>query len=421
MTEENPPAGPGNLKIWQIILVAIAAIAFTALWLETYLFLDRLLWMNDFVLANRWTIPAGIIFFSLLVGLSQKYLQAPNVISGGFTESMQGEGSDSGYRTFPGTLLTSFLSLFSGASIGPEGSIAFLIKELSAFIREKLAISKDSALGFDVAALASAYNGILGSPLFTAVFATEFNIGKKDALTFLTWNMVAGVIGFLFYTLLGLQSFARFLLFPPIGEITLSYILYAIVLGILGAFVAVLMGLVMKGVGTAVEKAFKGTIMTRILCAGIIIAVVCYFIPDLMFSGETTIHAIIQNPAQVGIMMLLFMAVLKVLLLAVSFKSGYLGGPIFPTVFTCTMIGLALSLVFPGVPVGIFVLCILAAVITLALGAPLTAILLVAVMGAANQNMTVLVVISSAVALIIGVEIRQMQEKPAAGAAELPP
>ena len=212
---------------------------------------------------------------------------------------------------FLGTLLTSFFSLFSGASIGPEGSIAFLIKEISAFIREKLAIPKDSALGFDVAALASAYNGILGSPLFTAVFATEFNIGKKDALTFLTWNMVAGVIGFLFYTLLGLQSFASFLLFPSIGEITLSYILYAIVLGILGAFVAVLMGLAMKGIGTAVEKAFGDNIMTRILCAGIIIAVVCYFIPDLMFSGETTIHAIIQNPAQIGIMMLLFMAVVK--------------------------------------------------------------------------------------------------------------
>lgn len=420
MTDETPPARQSNQKLWQIILIAIVAIAFTALWLETYMVLDRVLWMNDFVLANRWTIPVGVIFFSLLVGLSQKYLQAPNVISGGFAESMQGEGSQGDYRTFPGTLLTSFFSLFSGASIGPEGSIAFLIMEISAFIREKLAISKDSALGFDVAALASAYNGILGSPLFTAVFATEFNIGKKDALTFLTWNMIAGVIGFLFYTLLGLQSFARFLLFPLIEKITLSYILYAIVLGIVGAFIALLMGLAMKGVGSAVEKAFKDNIMTRILCGGIIIAVVCYFIPDLMFSGETTIHAIIQNPAQIGIMMLLSMAVLKVLLLAVSFKSGYLGGPIFPTVFTCTMIGLALSLVFPGVPVGIFVLCILAAVITLALGAPLTAILLVAVMGAANQNMTVLVVISSAVALIIGVEVRQIQEKRAAGESELP-
>jgi H+/Cl- antiporter ClcA len=137
-----------------------------------------------------------------------------------------------------------------------------------------------------------------------------------------------------------------------------------------------------------------------------------------MFSGETTIHAIMDNPAQTGIAMLLFMAVLKVFLLALSFKSGYLGGPIFPTVFSCAMIGLALSLVFPGIPAGIFVLCILGAVVTLALGAPLTAILLAVVMSASDQNMTILIIISSVVALVIGIEVRQLRENQAAGLAK---
>jgi H+/Cl- antiporter ClcA len=414
MSDETPPPRHIDQKIWQIILIAIIAIAFTAIWLETYLVIQDVLWMNDFVLANRWTIPAGVILFSLLVGLSEKYLHAPDVISGGFTDSMQGEGAHSDYLTFPGTLLSSFFSLFSGASVGPEGSIAFLIKEISAFVREKLAISKDSALGFDIAALSSAYNGIIGSPLFTAVFATELNIGKKDALTFLAWNLIAGVIGFFFFSLLGLMSFASFLQFPPIEGVTLAYVLIAIVLGFLGAGIAMLMGLAMKGIGTMVEKTFRGKIITRVVCAGIIIGTVCYFIPDLMFSGETTIHGIIQNAAETGILMLLFMAVMKIGLLALSFKSGYLGGPIFPTIFICTMIGLALNLLFPGVPVGIFVLCTMAAVVTLALGAPLTAILLVIVICPANQNMAALFVVSSAVALIIGILMRQMREKRAA-------
>ena len=71
--------------------------------------------------------------------------------------------------------------------------------EISAWVRKKLKIINDAALGFDVAALASAYNGIIGSPVFTAVFATEFNVGKKDALTFLAWNLLAGVIGYLIF------------------------------------------------------------------------------------------------------------------------------------------------------------------------------------------------------------------------------
>ena len=417
--DETSPVQTINPKIWQIIFIAIIAIVFTSVWLETYIYLNAVIWMNDYVQANPWTIIVGVLVFSLLVGLCEKYLHAPNVIHGGFTDSMKGEGHEGNYKTFPGTLLSSFFSLFSGASVGPEGPLAFLIMEISAWIREKLAISKDTALGFDVAALSSAYNGIIGSPLFSAVFATEFNVGKKDALTFLAWNLIAGVIGFFIFSLLGLHSFAGFLIFPAIPEITLPYVIYAIVLGILGALVAIFMGIVMKGMGIAMEKAFKDKIITRILFAGVIIAGVCYFIPELMFSGETTIHAIVENPAEFGILMLLLMAVLKIMLLALSFKSGFLGGPIFPTLFACTMIGLALSLVFPTVPVGIFVLCTMAAVVTLALGAPLTAILLVIVIGSANPNMSALLVLSSVVALILGITVRQMREKRVAGKSEL--
>jgi hypothetical protein len=113
---------------------------------------------------------------------------------------------------------------------------------------------QDTSFGFDVAALSSACNGIIGSSLFTAVFATEFNVGKKDALTFLVWNLIAGVIGFFIFSLLGLHSFAGFLTFPAIPEITLPYVLYAIVLGILGALVAMFMGVVMNGMGVAMER-----------------------------------------------------------------------------------------------------------------------------------------------------------------------
>ena len=133
MTDEKASNQNIHPKIWQIILIAFIAIGFTAIWLETYTYLNELLWMNDFVKANRWTIPAGIIFFSLLVGLCQKYLRAPNVIHGGFTDSMKGEGTHGDYTTFPGTLLSSFFSLFSGASVGPEGPLAFLIMEISAY------------------------------------------------------------------------------------------------------------------------------------------------------------------------------------------------------------------------------------------------------------------------------------------------
>jgi H+/Cl- antiporter ClcA len=149
------------------------------------------------------------------------------------------------------------------------------------------------------------------------------------------------------------------------------------------------------------EKSFHDKPVQRILAAGIVIATIGYYFPDLLFSGEKQINSIIQNPSELGITMLLLTAVLKILLLSLSLKSGYLGGPIFPILFSSTMIALALNLAFPSVPLSILVMCIETAAITLALGAPLTAILLVAVIGTANPYMLSLLTLSAVTAMIL--------------------
>lgn len=403
-------------KIWHIFLIAIIAIAFTAGFMELYGYLNEILWFhNDFVTRNRWTIPAGVLFFSLIVGLCQKYLRAPTVITGGFVESMKGTGEKSDYRTFPGAFISSLASLLSGASIGPEGTIAIMVEDIATGLRDRWKIasrSADTALGFDVAALASAFNGIVGSVIFTGIFATEFQVGgKKNALKFLIWNLLAGTIGFLFYSLLGLEAFAQLIPFTPISEMTLGVIVVAILLGVVGSLLALSAGFSMQLSGKIMGEAFGEKVILRCLAAGLVIGVVCYFIPALMFSGEEQIHTIIAESAQIGIGMLLFMAVLKILLLGLSFKSGYIGGPIFPVLFASTMVGLALSLLFPGIPVGVFVMCIEAAAISLALGAPLTAILLVAIVGTANSYMITLLVVSSVTAMLIAAAFKQRKAK----------
>lgn len=431
VTPEPPSLGASEVpsvrgttsRIWHVIFIAFIAIAFTAVYMSSYLWLNDVIWFkNDFVINNPWTIPAGVLFFSLLVGLCQKYLHAPTVIHGGFVESIKGGGERANYRTFPGALLSSFFSLLSGASVGPEGTISILVGDIAAFFREKLRIAMDSpdeAFGFDVAALASAFNGIVGSVLFTGVFATEFQVGgKKDALRFLTWNLLAGAIGYLFYVSLGLSSFAQMIPFTPITDLKLVYIAYAIMLGVLGALLAVFSGISMQAMGKIMER-FQNRIMLRILAAGVVIAAIGYFIPLLLFSGEVQIHTIIADPARIGIAMLLLMAVLKILLLALSFKSGYIGGPIFPILFSSTMIALALNLAFPGVPLSILVLCIESAAITLALGAPLTAILLVAIVGSASQYEIALLVLSAVTAMIIALAFTQVRER--RGAKRAPP
>jgi H+/Cl- antiporter ClcA len=161
-------------------------------------------------------------------------------------DSLKGSGEKADYRTFPGELLSSLFSLLSGASIGPEGTVVVIIGDISCFIREKWNIANESlneALGFDVAALASAFNGIIGNVLFTGIFATEFQVGGKNhAFRFLIWNLLAGAIGFIFYTSLGIHSFAEMIPFPSITDLKIAYVVYAVILGVVGALLAVFAG-----------------------------------------------------------------------------------------------------------------------------------------------------------------------------------
>ncbi len=403
-------------RLLHIILIALIAIAFTTIFLIVYSLLNNVIWFdNDFIATNRWMIPVLVLAFSLAVGLCQKYLNAPTAIEGSMVDTLKGNGEKADYRTFPGALLSSLFSLLSGASIGPEGTIVLLVGDTSSFVRDKLKIAGESAdecLGFDIAALASAFNGIIGNALFTGIFATEFQVGgKTNAFRFLIWNLLAGAIGFIFYTSLGIPSFAQMIPFPSIAELRFMYVVYAIILGVLGALLAVFTGLSMQKIGIIMEKRFHDKPVQRILAAGIVIAAIGYFFPNLLFSGEKQIHTIIQNPPEIGIAMLLLMAVLKILLLALSLKSGYLGGPIFPILFSATMVGLALNLAFPGVPPSILVMCTETATMTLALGAPLTAILLVAVVGTANPNMLSLLVLSAVTAMILSLVFKKKKEQ----------
>src|SRR5436305_6285739 len=241
-------------RFYMVILFALVSIVLTAVRLGIYEFLNKAIWSNDFVTSHKWINPVGVLFFSLLVGLAQKYLRAPTVIHGGAAESLKGGGEGPDYTTFPGALLSSYFSLFSGASVGPEGPLGILVQDIAAWMGEKLKVAKEHRVGLTVASMASAYNGIIGSPLFTAVLSTEFQVGGKElGFAFLAWNLLAGVIGYLFFTLLKLPVFAHYLPFTPISTLTFPYAIYAVLLGLVGTlltlFIAMCFQVFAKGMG----------------------------------------------------------------------------------------------------------------------------------------------------------------------------
>jgi H+/Cl- antiporter ClcA len=420
VTALGVPLGEREPRLRPIVIIALITAAFGIVWFASLSILNAAFWKNDFVAANRWTIPVLILLFSLLVGLCGKYLRAPNMIRGGMQEALK-RGAPLDYSAFPGALLTSFFSLLSGASVGPEGPLTTLVIFITGWVGTKLKLAENTMVGFILAGLASAFNGLIGNPLFTAILATELQEGDKEgALQFLTWNLVAGAIGYIFFALIGFPAFAASIPFTPVDVLTIEYALLAIVLGIIGALVALFIGISFQVLGKATDRLFKDRFVVRVMSAGVIVAIVGYFLPELMFSGESQIHPIIANPAAYGVLLLLAFAILKVLLLALSFKSGYLGGPIFPTLFASTMIALAMSLLFPGVPLALLFTCIVTATVALVLRAPLASILLIVTVTTTNLYELGYISLATATALIIGGVVTQFVAKRAARQAASP-
>jgi H+/Cl- antiporter ClcA len=404
--EQQPPSVEGAQaadlrppRIRHVLLIAIIVGLFAVAWLIAYSRLSKLIWENSFVEGNRWTIPVLVLFISLLVGLAGKYMHAPNVIEGDAGDTLKA-GDVSTYRHFWGTLVSSFLSLVSGASVGPEGALGFLAVQVSEWLASKFKFTKEGALGVGMAGMASAYNGIIGNPMFSTLLATEGGGGGKG-FGFVGTNLAAGAVGYLVFSLLNIPAFAGMLTVGAPASISVGSALLAAALGLLGALLAVYTAVAVMGAGRVLGALGDQPIL-RIMVAAVLIAAAGYLVPETLFSGESVIHGIMASPATYGVGMLVVLALLKPLLLGISLKSGYLGGPMFPALFTAVMAGLAISLVAPAWPISILVPCLQVAVVTLLLRAPLTAILLVGVVTGANGDQLGLITISAATSLGIG-------------------
>lgn len=125
------------------------------------------------------------------------------------------------------------------------------------------------------------------------------------------------------------------------------------------------------------------------------------FAPILLFSGETQIQEVAADPDRYGPWLLLAMAIVKLALLAVAFKSGFLGGPTFPAIFASVCVALAVTLLFPSVTESVVIGGVMAGFLMVLFRAPFMVILLTSVLLQADPQLLALVVLAVAVVMIV--------------------
>ncbi len=369
-------------------------------WFVLYQALNKLIWENGFVTDNAWVFPVICLPFSLLVGLLVKYAKAPSNLDGSLLDSLTGDVMALKWKDLPQTVATSLASLFSGAVLGPEGAIGNIAGKIAALYCDLLHIPADRRPKLVFASVSSGYNGLLENPIFAAVLGTEVAETRRQGLSTLPASLIGGAVGYGIFLVLGETGFLGFLQLPPVGDYVWWYALLMVPLALVGLILALFTAAFMRAM-TAFFGRFKERVVLRALVAGVIFSVVGVFAPVMMFAGETQVQTVVKDAAGYGVALLLVMAVAKLALLSVGFRSGFLGGPTFPLIFASTCVALAINLAFPGVPVAIFVAGIMAGAVYVLFRTPLMVVLLTGFMLDEGATMMALIVIAIATVMIV--------------------
>jgi H+/Cl- antiporter ClcA len=314
-------------------------------------------------------------------------------------------------RKVPSIMLQAFISLWSGAAVGPEGPLTFLTGGLGTYFSERLKLNKDDVQVLVYSSIAGAFGGFFGSPIIGAVGAIEYMfIRELDLYRHLIPGLLAAAVGFGVYSTILQDSFLGIFSFPDYPSPHLVDLWWALLVGIIAGFVGIMFKLIFGIVHRVFARMTKRPV-GRAIIGGVIIGLIGSFLPLTLYSGQDQLLQIIHNPASFGIGLLLLMVVIKALLTSTSFATGFEGGPIFPLFFIGGALGLAVSKGLTFIPEGVAVTVGMAGVACAVFPLPLTIALLLGLMGGQTDLLPV-IVIGAVIGFIVSKAITPLLPKP---------
>lgn len=304
-------------------------------------------------LDGEWWMPAILSLAGLVVGLSRKLLHTPTTVSM-FAELDEGRVEPTHVA---GVVVTGFVSLASGASLGPEAPLASLGGGLGTKVAERQ--GRDARVEM-FAGMSAAFGGLLGLPLFATSLALELEHPHRvDYYRLILPGLLASAVGtgvfltFTDHTFLGLFDLG------PV-EFRWWHLAVAVPLGALGALLAILCAFTFGLMRKLVAPLAAHTVLLPVL-GGAIMGLVALVFPLTLFSGEHEFSIALTDAEELGGWLLLAVALAKLVTLATAMSTGFVGGPIFPMLFAGGTVGLWVHSVFPSVPTAVAVSCVMAA------------------------------------------------------------
>jgi H+/Cl- antiporter ClcA len=341
--------------------------------------------------------------------------------SGIFAEMMQefGKTGRFNYRHAPGIVITALVSLVAGGSLGPEAPLADACGSLGTLTAEKLKLDERGTRSLGFAGLSAMLASMLTSPFGGALLGLESARAGIDYLWTLFPSLVASAVATIVFVVLSGQFFGSLYAFPEYQP-RITDLLLAVPLGLIGALAGALFIIFFKQLRNLMQP-LKTHLILRGFIGGLGLGIAGALLPLTLFSGETQTSDLIAHAAEIGVLMLIVLALVKLLITTLCLATGWKGGYIFPTMFAGTALGLAVHLIFPDIPMAVAVAATMGGAMVATMKAPIFSALFVSVLVQREASPVI------AIAVIVGalatarLSLVSAPPKPAEAAAALKP
>ncbi len=370
-------------------------------------------------MGGHWWWVAVAAAAGLGVGLLRRLTHLPEQVPGLF-EDLQTEHVNPGL--VPGVAVVSAVSLIGGASLGPEKALGTMGGGAASWMAKRRALDKEDSQVNTLAGFAGAYGGLFSSTVIVVMLILEVaRPGGRRLAKALAAEIVASSVSFgIYFAIAG----AVFVGDYKVPQYTFKdwQLLAGIPLGLFAAVVVTLLG----ACTMAAQRLFGRLAIPAIakpVLGGVVFGVIGVAFPLTMFSGSDQLNTVLNGAGTLGLGLLVATLIAKLLTFAVSQGSGFVGGPIFPSLFIGGTAGVIVHQVIPGVPLGLAFTCLLAAVPGALAPAPFSMVLMAAFLTqvGALQTAPILIAVVTAFLTMEGVKYLMASRQQAHAVTAKPP
>lgn len=374
-------------------LAGAAALAFVRL----VAFGTNLIWPEEIeysFMGGSWWWVAVLGATGLVVGVMRVTLRVPDDLSGSLA-ILQSASVDR--STALQAIGISVVTLVGGVSLGPfDGGVrsGAMVGDWWATIRKLPEREKEVAT---LTGINGSLGGLFTAPILSTLFATELRWpDAADKYRALLPSLTAAFFGFVInFAILGDTFLGVFAV--PDYEVHFWHFGLAILLGFVAAAISWLMGVTLYSLRRWVVP-HLGNQVVRSTLGGLALGGIAIVVPLTLASGKGQLVVAIDNVGELSVALLMAVVLAKILAVSIALATGFIGGPVMPSLFIGGTAGLAIHVLIPDIPIALAFSAMLVAVPGVSVGAPFSMVLLVVLtagVGAVNASIAGIAVVTA--------------------------